>query len=293
MPAPIAVGDTLVAGDGDARRPRAPPRRDRAPGGRPVPAPLGGGQRRRSVCPGARASAARVAECLELVGLSEYETRRPAPALGRPAAARRAGARAGAAPVADPARRAVLRPRRGDASAGARRRGRRPAGRRRDGRRRHPRPRRGPADGRPGRGADRRPGRSRPPIPATLYRSPASPEVAAFIGAGEVVRGERIGRCRAHRRRGVRRSTRPAGLPTARSTWSSGPSRCSSTRRPTRASWTSTSGSCPGPTPAAAGRDAAVRPPPRPRAPTTSAAIRKAPSSTEVRGRRPGAWRSG
>ncbi len=86
---------------------------------------------------------ARVAEALELVGLAAQQRPLPAPALGRPAAARRAGAGAGAAPVGGPARRAVEQHRPAAPRRDARGALRHPSRRERDRAPRHPRARGG------------------------------------------------------------------------------------------------------------------------------------------------------
>ena len=86
---------------------------------------------------------ARVHEMLDLVGLAHARTARAAPAVGRPAAAHRAGPRAGAAAAAAAARRAVLQPRRRPARAPGAGRARDPQGHRHHRAVRHPRPARG------------------------------------------------------------------------------------------------------------------------------------------------------
>ena len=92
---------------------RAAPDRDGLPGRRALPPPERGAQRRATASPAATPAAThRVAEALALVGLAGLRRPRAGDALRRPAAAGGAGARAGAAALGDPARRALLEPRR-------------------------------------------------------------------------------------------------------------------------------------------------------------------------------------
>ena len=95
-------------------------------------------------------------ETADILGLSEVVLRKPAPALGRSAPARRHGA--GAHPRAGrvPHGRAALEPRRQPARPDAQRGAADPAAARRGDALRHPRPDRGDDDGRPGRGPSRR-----------------------------------------------------------------------------------------------------------------------------------------
>ena len=148
---------------------------------------------------------ARAAEALEMVRLPGFEKRKPRPALGRPAPAGRARARAREPAEAAPARRAAggARPEapRGDAD---RAQGH-PEGRRDHVPLRHPRPGRGPDAVRPDGGVQRRPDRA-----------------DRFAGRGVREPGDRVrgrlrrdvepdlGRCRARDRRRRGHVHRPA-----------------------------------------------------------------------------------
>ena len=129
----------------------------------------------------------------------------PGAALGRPAAAHRAGARAGdvAGPAA--ARRAAVGARRARARAPARRDPLAAAQARRHDDHGHARPGRGAVGGRPHRRDE--PGRasSRSARRCEVYREPASPFVADFVGKINVLAGRlHAGRHGAHRRAALR-----------------------------------------------------------------------------------------
>ena len=125
----------------------------------------------------------RVDKAAEILGLAPLLDRYPAPALGRPAPARRDGPRDRARPAGVPVRRAAVQPRcqaaRGDAH---RDQGAAPAPAHhldlRDAR-----PDRGHDDGRPDRRHARRPRSSRSARRSQLYDRPANRFVAGFIGS--------------------------------------------------------------------------------------------------------------
>ena len=110
--------------------------------------------------PALASTAARSSEMLRVVELEGCEQRAPAPALGRPAAARRARARARQPAGGAAARRAARSTRREAAQADAARAEAHPARARDDIRLRHARPGRGARDVRPDRRHERRPGRA-------------------------------------------------------------------------------------------------------------------------------------
>ena len=173
----------------------------------------------------------RVEAVLELVGLGGYGSARDAPALRRPAAARGAGPLAGAGAEDPAARRALRQPRPAPARAAARRSARHPAAARRSPRCSSP-----TARTRRWRMADRivvmRDGRpSRSPRPTCVYREPATPFVAGFIGTMNLIEGTVANGTFTHAAFACR--CRSA---TGRRRWPCGPRR-STSRRPTARAW--------------------------------------------------------
>ena len=123
-------------------------------------------------------TARRVGEAMELVQLGTLASRRPGPALGRPAAAGRAGAGDRARTAGAAAGRAARRPGRAAARGSAGRAQADPGDARDHVRLRHARPGRGADDERPGRGDE---GRARRAVRRAA---------GALRGAGDGVRGE-------------------------------------------------------------------------------------------------------
>ena len=131
----------------------------------------------------------RVEAVLELVGLTGYGDAADPPALGRPAAARGAGALAGAGAEDPAARRALRQPRPAPARAPARGGPRHPAAAEDHHAVRHPRPGRG-ARAWPTASSSCATARwSRSAAPDMLYREPATPFVAGFIGTMNLIEG--------------------------------------------------------------------------------------------------------
>ena len=138
------------------------------------------GLRMRRMAPAARRAQAE--KMLDLVGLDEHSDALPPPALGRPAAARRARARAGDRAQRAAARRATVGAGRPRSQPVARRDPPRPAGARDDHAVRHPRPGRGAVDRRPRRRHDMPAGSSsstRPRRSTTARRRRSSPSSSA------------------------------------------------------------------------------------------------------------------
>ena len=154
----------------------------------------------------------RVAEAMALVRLEDYGAPAPGAALGRPAAARRAGARARARAARAAARRAAGRARRAPAPRPAGRAQAHPGAARGHLHLRHPRPGRGADHERPRRGHARRQHRA-------VRRA-----ARALRGAGDRVRGQLPGRLEPRAGGGGR----GPGRRDASSAWA--PSRCAPRR---------------------------------------------------------------
>ena len=176
----------------------------------------------------------RVHDMLELVELGGYGKRRPAAALGRPAAAGRAGPCADQPAAGAAARRAARRARPQAPPADADRAQAHPDRGRHHLRPRHPRPGGGHDDGRHHRGDE--PGRDRAAGAAhELYDQPATTFVSNFLGQSNLVRPRSSAQRRRRRPRGGRprlqaaaRRGRARVVPTGRCGWGCGPRRCSS-----------------------------------------------------------------
>ena len=184
---------------------------------------------------------ARVRELLTLVGLPDAGAEVSEPDVGRPAAARRARARAGDGALAAAARRAAVGAGREGARAAARRDPPAAAAPQSHDDHGHARPGRGAVDGRPRRRHEPGPDRAGRHRRSDVYERPATPFVADFLGKVNVLKGVALGggryRVGATRTRACRSNGSPRGAASAHLPATRGPPcrRRSSRRCPTAA----------------------------------------------------------